>query len=241
MQAISHPLAVIYEVYTNNWWGEGRLVPSVPRPSLLHLPSIIQVLSSKQVLPECNLNWRSSWGIYLTTSDLEHKGCIHFNYLLCLRKLFRKSFHFCFLLKLWIQIEEYFLRTQYSSFKVPLRTDGLCPDSPVSGSYSGPCCQHTFPSSDLFMAGPTVMGISLGERDDPRSLLLFPGSQVTGIRGTWCGPGSPDWGNSKKQHWAPPSAESAFSFLGSLNQGVDTQASLLVTHLRGREMYAFCT
>ena len=213
MQAISHPLAVIYEVYTNNWWGEGRLVPSVPRPSLLHLPSIIQVLSSKQVLPECNLNWHSSWGIYLTTSDLEHKGRIHFNYLLCLRKLFRKSFHFCFFLKLWIQIEEYFLRTQYSSFffffsvlicnfcvikkikyssfKVPLRTDGLCPHSPVSGSYSGPCCHHISPSSDLFMAGPTVMGISLGERDDPRSLLLFPGSQVKGIWGTWCGPGSP--------------------------------------------------
>ena len=239
MQVISHPLAVIYESLHKQLarWGEAGPQCSLPFSS----PSSIQVLSSKQVLPECNLNWCSSWGIYLTTSDLEHKGHIHFNYLLCLRKLFRKSFHFCFFLKLWIPIEEYFLRTQYSSFKVPPRTDALCPHFPVSGSYSGPCCHHISPSSDLLMAGPTVIGIRLGERDDPRSLLLFPGSQVTGIWGTWCGPGSPEWGNSKKQHWAPPSAESALSFLGSLNQGVDTQASLLATHLRGREMYVFCT
>ena len=85
------------------------------------------------------------------------------------------------------------------------------------------------------------MGITLGKREkhDPRSLLLFPGSRVTGIWGTY-GPSLPKRGSSKKQHWAPPSVESALSFLGCLNQGVDTQASLLAAHLSGERVHVFC-
>jgi len=39
------------------------------------------------------------WGTYLTTSDPEHKEHTYFSFLLCLRKLFKKKFHFCLFLK----------------------------------------------------------------------------------------------------------------------------------------------
>ena len=131
MQAISHSSVVCMRLKQMMWPGKRRLVNNIPLFSIF----IFQTLSDKQLLPEHNHNQCSFWETYLTTSDLEHKGHIHFNYLLCLRKLFRKSFHFCFFLKFWTQIEEYFLRTRYSSLKVPPRTDGLCPHSPAFDSY----------------------------------------------------------------------------------------------------------
>lgn len=103
------------------------------------LKFIFQILSHKQLLLNIILPWYSFCREYLklNTSGCKHKGYIHFSYLFCLKKLFRKQFHFCFFLKLWTQSEEYFLENTVfvSESSLPdSRTDGLCHHSPASGS-----------------------------------------------------------------------------------------------------------
>ena len=168
-------------------------------------PPFSRSFQVSRLLPAYNLNWWSFWGIYLTTSDPEHKEHTYFSYLLCLRKLFKKNFHFRLFLKFWIEVEEYLLKNIVFIFECPPpMTDGLCPHSPVSG-----------PTQVLVaITSPPVLTCSWGvssdgdepgrKRDHHGSSLLLPGSQGPGIQGRQCGPGSAKRGNSKKQHWAPP-------------------------------------
>ena len=175
------------------WPGEeGRLVPNIPPPLFSIFPPFSRSIQVSRLLPEYNLNWCSFWGTCLTTSVPEHKEHTYFSFLLCLRKLCKKKSHFCLFLKFWTEIEEYLLK-KYSSLKVSPRTDSLYLHSPVSGSYPGPCCYHIFLSSERER-----------DRQTDRPSCLLPGSQGAGIQGRWCGPGSPKWGNSKRQHWASP-------------------------------------
>ena len=70
-----------------------------------------------RLLPAYNLRWFSFWGTYLTTSDPEHKEHTYFSYLLCLRKFFKKNFHFILFLKFWTEVEEYLLKNTVFIFE----------------------------------------------------------------------------------------------------------------------------
>ena len=62
-------------------------------------PPFSRSVQVSRLLPEYNLNQCSFWGTYLTTSGPEHKEHTYFGFLLCLRKLCKKKFHFCLFLK----------------------------------------------------------------------------------------------------------------------------------------------
>ena len=133
-----------------------------------------------------------------------HKEHTYFSYLLCLRKLFKKNFHFRLFLKFWTEVEEYLLKNTIFIFESSPQDWWFMSPVPCLCSYSGPHYYHIFP----VLTCSCRVG---SDGDEPGrkiehhgSFLLLPGSQGSGIQGRQCGPGSAKRGNSKKQHWAPP-------------------------------------
>ena len=187
-------------------------------------------------LPAYNLNWYSFWGTYLTTSDPEHKEHTYFSYLLCLRKLFKKNFHFRLFLKFWMEVEEYFLKNTVFIFECSPHDWWSMSPLPCLCSYPGPCYHHFSPSSDLFMGGQQWWEWAWEEERPP--WMLPAASRITGTSH----PGNMVWawlsreGQLKETALVSPSAESSLSFLSSLHWGVETQTSLLPTHLKGRQI-----
>lgn len=124
------------------------------------------------------------------------------------------AFSFYLFLKFWTQIEEYFQEYSICFGKLPTtphdsRTDALRHHFPASGSYNTCLVLSHLPQFWLARGGVNSDEDEPSrererKRNDPRSSLLLPGSQGAGSQGRWCGPGLPEWGNSKKQAWAPP-------------------------------------
>ena len=137
-------------------------------------------LQVTRLFPAYNLNRCSFWGTYLTTSDPEHKEHTYFSYLLCLRKLFKKIFHFCLFLKFWTEVEEYLLKNIVFIFECsPHDWWSMSPFSCLC-SYPGPCYHHTSPSSDLFMGGQQWRGWAWEEE---RPTWKLPAAcRITGTR-----------------------------------------------------------
>ena len=191
--------ACLHGVYTSDIARRGEAGPQYSSS----FPPFSRFFQVSRLLPAYNLNRWSFWGTYLTTSDPKHKEHTYFSYLLCLRKLFKKNFHFCLFLKFWTEVEEYLLNNTVFIFESSPH-DGLCPHSPVSAPTQ---VLVIITSSPVLTCSCRVSsdGDEPGrKRDHHGSSLLLPGSQGPGIQGRWCGPGSPKRGNSKKQHWAPP-------------------------------------
>ena len=134
-------------------------------PIFFFLPPFSRFFQVSRLLPAYNLNRWSFWGTYLTTSDPKHKEHTYFSYLLCLRKLFKKNFHFCLFLKFWTKVEEYLLNNTVFIFEssppwlmvyVPTPLSLLLPRSLLSSH---------LPQFWPVHAGSAVMGMSLGGRE----------------------------------------------------------------------------
>ena len=108
-------------------------------------PPFSRSFQVSRLLPAYNLNWWSFWGIYLTTSDPEHKEHTYFSYLLCLRKLFKKNFHFRLFLKFWTEVEEYLLKNTEFIFESSPQDWWSMSLLPCLCSYPGPCYHHISP------------------------------------------------------------------------------------------------
>ena len=143
-------------------------------------PPFSRSFQVSRLLPAYNLNWWSFWGIYLTTSDPEHKEHTYFSYLLCLRKLFKKNFHCRLFLKFWTEVEEYLLKNIVFIFECSSHDWWSMSPLPCLCSYPGPCYHHTSPSSDLFMGGQQWRGWAWEEE---RPTWKLPAAyRITGTR-----------------------------------------------------------
>ena len=134
-------------------------------------PSFSSFFQVSRLLPAYNLNL--NW----TTSDPELN---YFSYLLCLRKLFKKNFHFRLFLKFWTEVEEYLLKNTVFIFECSSHDWWSMSPLPCLCSYPGPCYHHIFPSSDLFMQGQQWRGWAWEEERPPWKLSAA--SRITGTR-----------------------------------------------------------
>ena len=163
--------ACLHEVYTSDIAKRGEAGPQYSSS----FPPFSRFFQVSRLLPAYNLNRWSFWGTYLTTSDPKHKEHTYFSYLLCLRKLFNKNFHFCLFLKFWTEVEEYLLNNTVFIFESSPRTDGLCPYSPVSA-----------PTQVLvIITSPSFLTCSCGvssDGDEPGRKQLSAASGITGTR-----------------------------------------------------------
>ena len=176
--------------------------------SFLHLHFIFQILSDKQLLSEYNLSCCSFWETYLTTSDPQHKGWTYISYLSCSRKLLRKSFHLCLFLKFLTQIEEYLLKNTVFIFESSPPRQMVYVSTPLSLLLPRSLLLSHIPQFWSVLQVQQDVGMSLGERErGPQQLAAA--ARITGSRKpgkmmqVHYPSGSPEWDNSKKQHWAP--------------------------------------
>ena len=146
--------ACLHGVYTHDIARRGEAGPQYSSS----FPPFSRFFQVSRLLPAYNLNRWSFWGTYLTTSDPKHKEHTYFSYLLCLRKLFKKNFHFCLFLKFWTEVEEYLLNNTVFIFESSPHDWWSMSPLPCLCSYPGPCYHHIFPSSDLFMQGQQWWG-----------------------------------------------------------------------------------
>ena len=146
--------ACLHEVYTSDIARRGEAGPQYSSS----FPPFSRFFQVSRLLPAYNLNRWSFWGTYLTTSDPKHKEHTYFSYLLCLRKLFKKNFHFCLFLKFWTEVEEYLLNNTVFIFESSPQDWWSMSLLPCLCSYPGPCYHHISLISDLFMWGQQWWG-----------------------------------------------------------------------------------
>ena len=128
-------------------------------------PPFSRSFQVNRLLPAYNLNWWSFWGIYLTTSDPEHKEHTYFSYLLCLRKLFKKNFLFRLFLKFWTEVEEYLLKNIVFIFECPPPWLMVYVPTPLSLVLPRSLLPSHLPQFWPVHGGSAVMEMSLGGRE----------------------------------------------------------------------------
>lgn len=150
---------------------------------------------------------------------------------------------FCLFFKSWKQIEELILKIiVICLWKLPSGLQDWLSLSPL------PClwflqksmlisCLHEFwPAYGRIRSDGGEPG---RERNHPRSLLLFQDHRQQEPRKDVVDLDHPSEATHKTVLAFP--LQSTLSFLGSRNQGVETQPSLLTTHFKRKGMWALCT
>ena len=168
--------ACLHEVYTSDIARQGEAGPQYSSS----FPPFSRFFQVSRLLPAYNLNRWSFWGTYLTTSDPKHKEHTYFSYLLCLRKLFNKNFHFCLFLRFWTEVEEYLLNNTVFIFESSPHDWWSMSPLPCLCSYPGICYHHISPRSDLFMQSQQWWGWAWEEERPPWKLSAA--SRITGTR-----------------------------------------------------------